>query len=66
MELEKVLTGGMAALIGLAAAASLAQAATPSLEYVCPVCGEKFPGYDQLNSHFNTEHPAEPIEITWE
>ena len=66
MQMEKVLIGGMAALIGLAAVAGLARAATPALEYVCPVCGERFATYDELYAHFNLEHPAEPIEIIWE
>ncbi len=66
MEMEKILMGGMAAMIGLAAVASVAQASTPSLDYVCPICGAHFATYDELYSHFTTEHPAEPIEIIWE
>jgi hypothetical protein len=56
----------MAAMIGLAAVASVAQAATPRLDYVCPICGARFATHDELYSHFITEHPAEPIEIIWE
>lgn len=66
MEMDKILMGGMAALIGLAAVASVAQASTPRLDYVCPICGARFATYDELYSHFITEHPAEPIEIIWE
>jgi hypothetical protein len=66
MEMEKVLLGGMAAMIGLAAVAGMAQASTPGREYVCPVCEARFATYDDLCHHFNTEHPAEPIEIIWE
>ena len=66
MEMDKILMGGIAAMIGLAAVASMAQAYTPSLEYVCPICGAKFATYEELYQHFTTEHPAEPIEIIWE
>ena len=66
METEKILMGGMAALIGLAAVASVAQASTPRLDYVCPIDGLRFATYEELYQHFTTEHPAEPIEIIWE
>jgi hypothetical protein len=66
MEMEKILMGGMAALIGLAAVASVAQASTPRLDYVCPIDGLRFATYEELYQHFITEHPAEPIEIIWE
>ena len=66
METEKILMGGMAALIGLAAVASVAQASTPRLDYVCPIDGLRFATYEELYQHFITEHPAEPIEIIWE
>ena len=62
----KILMGGIAAMIGLVTVAGVAQAYTPSLEYVCPICGARFATYDELYSHFTTEHPAEPIEIIWE
>ena len=66
MEMDKILMGGIAAMIGLAAVASMAQASTPSLDYVCPICEARFATYDELYSHFTTEHPAEPIDIIWE
>ncbi len=66
MEIDKIMMGGMAALIGLAAVASVAQASTPRLEYVCPICGARFATNDELYQHFTPEHPAEPIEIIWE
>lgn len=69
MDIEKmqpILIGGIAAMIGLVAVAGAMQAYTPKLEYVCPICGAKFATYDELYSHFNTEHPAEPIDIIWE
>lgn len=69
MDIEKmqpILMGAMAAMIGLVAVASMVQAYTPKLEYVCPICGAKFATYEELYQHFITEHPAEPIEIVWE
>lgn len=63
MEMDKILMGGIAAMIGLAVIAGVAQAYTPSLDYFCPVCGEMFATYDELYQHFTTEHPAEPIDI---
>ena len=62
----RIVMGGMAALIGLVVVAGVAQAYTPRLEYACPICGAKFATYEELYSHFTTEHPAEPIEIIWE
>jgi hypothetical protein len=64
--MEKILMGGMAAMIGLVAVASIAQSSAPRLDYVCPICGAKFATYDELYQHFITEHPAEPIDIIWE
>ena len=69
MDIEKmqpIFLGGIAAMIGLVAVASVVQAYTPTLEYVCPICGAKFATYDELYQHFTTEHPAEPIDIIWE
>ena len=62
----KILMGGIAAMIGLVAVASVTQAYTPSLDYVCPIDGARFATYDELYNHFTTEHPAEPIDIIWE
>jgi len=64
--MEKIIMGGTAALIGLAVVAGVAQAYTPRLEYACPICGERFMTYDALYQHFTAEHPAEPIDIIWE
>ena len=64
--MEKALIGGMMAIVMVAVMAQAIQAATPQPQYVCPICGQKFMTYDQLYSHFTTEHPAEPIEIIWE
>jgi hypothetical protein len=65
-KMQPILMGGIAALIGLAATASIVQAYTPKMEYTCPICGAKFATYDELYQHFTTEHPAEPIQIIWE
>ena len=65
-DMEKILMGGIAAMIGLVAVASVAQAYTPRLDYVCPICGARFATYEELYQHFITEHPAEPIDIIWE
>jgi hypothetical protein len=37
-------------------------------KYVCPFpgCGETFDTYEELQEHFDTAHPGEPIEITWD
>ena len=64
--LDKILMGGIAAMTGLVVMAGVAQAYTPRLDYVCPICGARFATYDELYQHFITEHPAEPIEIIWE
>ena len=65
-DMGAIMMGGIAAMIGLAAVASMVQAYTPRLDYVCPICGARFATHDKLYSHFTTEHPAEPIEIIWE
>lgn len=57
--------GIVLALVMLGAVAQMAQAATPTPQYICPICGLKFMTYDELYQHFITAHPAEPIEIIW-
>ena len=64
--MEGILMGGIAAMIGLAAVAGAVQAYTPRLDYVCPIDGLRFATYEELYQHFITEHPAEPIDIIWE
>ena len=64
--MDKVIIGGIAAVLGLTAVVWAVQAYTPKLDYVCPICGAKFATYDELYQHFTSEHPAEPIEIIWE
>ncbi len=66
--MDKALTavmGGVLALGLVVVVAGVAQAMTPTPQYTCPICGEKFWAYDELYQHFITEHPAEDIEIWW-
>ena len=64
---DKILMGGIAAMIGLVMVGSMAQAyAPPEPQFVCPICDARFYTYEELYQHFITEHPAEPIEIIWE
>ena len=65
-KMDKILMGGLAVMIALAAVAGAVQASAPRLDYVCPICGARFATYEELYSHFTTEHPAEPIDIIWE
>ena len=65
-KLEKVMMGGMTAVVTMAMLVWVVQAIIPQPQYVCPVCGAKFMTYDELYQHFTTEHPAEPIDIGWE
>lgn len=58
--------GVMFGLVLLVAVVDMAQAATPQPQYTCPICGGKFWTYDELYSHFTTEHEAEDITIIWE
>ena len=34
--------------------------------YTCPLCGAQFTSVAELEQHFQTEHPTQPIEIIWE
>jgi len=64
---EKPMIGAMAAMIGIAMVMGItgayAQAAAP---YCCTICGECFATLDELETHFEAEHPSEPIDIIWE
>ncbi len=67
--MEKALMSVMGMMLGLGmliAVASMVQAQVPTPEYTCPICGTQFFTYDELYTHFVTEHPAEPIDIIWE
>jgi len=58
--------GMMFGLVLIVAVANMVQAAQPTPQYTCPICGAKFATYDELYQHFTTEHPASPINIIWE
>jgi len=62
---EKAIIGGMTAIVMVLVLTQVVQAFVPQPQYTCPICGQKFMTYDQLYSHFTTEHPAEPIDIIW-
>lgn len=69
MEIDKslsVVLGLVFAMAMITFVANYAQAATPTPQYTCPLCGEAFFTYDELYQHFITEHPSTPIEIIWE
>lgn len=57
--------GGMTAMIAVVACASIVQAAAPTV-YTCPICGATFGSMADLETHFTSEHPSEPIDIIWE
>ena len=65
---EQIMMGFMGAMIGLTAAVvciSMVQAAAPPV-YTCPLCGATFSSLAELQAHFDSEHPGEPIDIIWE
>lgn len=67
--MDKALMAVMGVVLGLVmvvAVSNMVQAAQPTPEYTCPICGTQFWTYDELYSHFTSEHPASPIDILWE
>ncbi len=70
--MEKGLTAAMGPLFGLIMIVAVVgviqgmQPVPPTPQYTCPICGTQFFTYDELYTHFTTEHPAEEIEIIWE
>ena len=60
-------------IIGIAAGVSAAAIAgilfltrrAQAAQYSCPMCDATFSTLEELEAHFSTEHPAEPIEIIW-
>jgi len=64
--MEKVIIGGLMAIVMVLIMTQFVQAATPQPQYQCPLCGEKFMTYQELYDHFTTAHPSEPIDIIWE
>lgn len=59
---EKMMMG----MIGVVVMAAVAQQLIPKKTYCCPICSTCFYTYDELHSHFTTQHPAEDIDIIWE
>lgn len=53
---------GVAAALGIYA---LAGAAPPEV-YTCPVCAAEFGTLEELQEHFTTAHPRQPLPIEWE
>ncbi len=62
---EKIVIGGMVAIVSVLMLAQVVQATIPQPQYTCPICGAKFMTYDELYSHFIQSHPSEPIEVIW-
>lgn len=52
-------------LVGVLGLVALAWAAPPGV-YTCPVCGTEFGTIEELQYHYHTTHPSEPIPIEWE
>jgi len=67
-----VIVGGLllggAALLGVYAFAQAAPPTppTPPTVYTCPVCDDEFATLEDLQYHFTTEHPRQPLPIEWE
>lgn len=62
MEKGAVILGGLA--VGGLLVFALTRKAKAAV-YRCPVCGEEFSSLEELQSHFTTAHPREPIPIEW-
>lgn len=56
--MDKILMGGIAAMMGLAVVAGVVRAYTPTPEYVCPICGQKFSSQAELEEHMRIAHPT--------
>lgn len=61
-----VIIGAVFGITMLIAVGDMAKAATPTPQFVCPICSELFFTYDELYQHFTVEHPSSPIDIIWE
>jgi len=57
--------GVMMGVMMLAIIPTMLQAAVPQKDFVCPICGEAFYTQAELENHFGSAHPSEPIEIIW-
>lgn len=64
--LEKTMIVMTVAIFGFAVMSQVVQAMVPSKDYCCPLCVDVcFYTYEELYTHFTTQHPAEPIDIIW-
>lgn len=61
---EQIMMGCMAGIIGVAMAVGVIGMYAPTV-YTCPICGATFSSIPDLEVHFETEHPSEPIDILW-
>lgn len=70
MEEDKMMSavmGGIAAFAGVMIGLGVAMAFMPQVTYyVCPICGAQFTSMTDLEAHFVSLHPSEPIDIIWE
>jgi len=64
--MEQTMIGMVMAIMMMLILVQFVQGSTPQPQYTCPICGDKFMTYEDLYSHFTSEHPAEDIEIIWE
>lgn len=56
---------GLGALAIVALFLSTRAKAKPEI-WACPVCSMEFSSLEELQAHFATIHPREPLTITWE
>jgi len=58
---------GVMGFAGVMIGLGLLMASMPQVTYyTCPICGAQFTSETELESHFVSEHPTEPIDILWE
>jgi len=70
--LEKVIIGGMMAIVMVAMIAQVLQGFAPTpkaKEFLCPYCNQSFATLDELVNHVATDHPdqppIQPIDVIW-
>ena len=58
---------GIGAFAAMMVGLGVVMAYTPTVTYyTCPICDAQFTSMADLESHFESEHPSEPIDIIWE
>jgi len=62
------MAGGMMGIIMIVMVVGLLGSFTPPTPtvYTCSLCGAEFGSLAELQAHFDTAHPGEPIDIIWE